>query len=305
MYIAGVPLDETFKRFDPVTPMTNANLVEWLQVQSRPKVGLLRRSILLEGRDAAEAELDRQGDAAFFIVDAVDRADIGRIADLTFDWPLTTGADSLPPALARRWRAGRPAEAGSGRRRLPPSPGYEAVLAGSCAAPTLAQLEAFEQAHPVWRIDLVRDGEDPDLVDRIADWASDRLRSGPVAIATSATREGVVAAQARYGRDGAAALSDRLMGSLAPRLSALGVRNFVVAGGETSGEVLAALGVRRVQVATLDEMQGGYCHQSEPAKTSFVLKPGSFGDRNFFFAALTRMREANLADGQNQTGEKP
>jgi uncharacterized protein YgbK (DUF1537 family) len=179
------------------------------------------------------------------------------------------------------------------------------VLAGSCAAPTLGQLEAFEQAHPVWRIDLARDGEDAGLVDRISEWAAQRLTSGPVAIATSADRLGVTAAQERYGREGAAALSDGLLGALAKRLSAMGVRNFVVAGGETSGEVLAALGVRQVQVATLDEMQGGYCHQSEPARTSFVLKPGSFGDRNFFFAALTRMREANLTDGQNQTGEKP
>jgi hypothetical protein len=57
-------------------------------------------------------------------------------------------------------------------------------------------------------------------------------------------------------------------------------------------------------VATLDEMQGGYCHQSDPVRISFVLKPGSFGDPTFLFSALTRLREADRADVQNESGER-
>jgi uncharacterized protein YgbK (DUF1537 family) len=240
MFLRGTPLGESFKQFDPATPMLDSNLVDVLQAQSRLKVGLLRRRHLSSGKPAAEASLARQAGARLFIADAIDAGDIERLAELTLDWPLTTGADSLPPALARLWRGDRPPAGGSGRRLLPPAPGFEAVLAGSCAAPTLAQLDAFERAHPMWRIDLVRDGEDPGLLDRISAWASQRLRSGPVAIATSADQAGVEAAQQRHGREGAAALSDRLLGALARRLLNLGVRKFVVAGGETSGQVVSA-----------------------------------------------------------------
>jgi uncharacterized protein YgbK (DUF1537 family) len=305
MFLRGTPLGESFKRFDPATPMLNSNLVEVLQAQSRLKVGLLRRRHLAVGKPAAEAALARQGEARLFIADAIDAGDIERLAELTLDWPLTTGADSLPPALARLWRCGRPPERGSDRRLLPPAPGFAAVLAGSCAAPTLAQLDAFERAHPVWRIDLVRDGEDPELLDRISAWAAPKLKSGPVAIATSADQAGVEAAQQRHGREGAAALSDRLLGALAWRLLDLGVRKFVVAGGETSGQVVSALGVRRVEVARLDDMQGGYCHQAEPVPLSLVLKPGTFGDAEFLFAALERLREADGAERANPVGESP
>jgi uncharacterized protein YgbK (DUF1537 family) len=305
MFLRGTPLGESFKRFDPATPMLDSNLVEVLQAQSGLKVGLLRRRHSSAGKAAAEAALARQAGARLFIADAIDAGDIERLAELTLDWPLTTGADSLPPALARLWRRGRPPARGSGRRLLPPAPGFEAVLAGSCAAPTLMQLEAFERAHPVWRIDLVRDGEDPDLLSRISAWASPRLKSGPVAIATSADQAGVEAAQQRHGREGAAALSDRFLGALAQRLLDLGVRKFVVAGGESSGQVVSALGIRRVEVARLDDMQGGYCHQAEPVAVSLVLKPGTFGDAEFLFSALARLREADGADRANPVGESP
>ncbi len=293
MFVRGQPLDETFKRDDPVTPMLNANLVEVLQAQTGLKVGLLRRRVLAQGAEVARTVLDRQADTPFFIADAVDPGDVERLAALVVDWPLVTGADSLPPVLARLWRCGRPPDAGSNRRLLPPAPGHAAVLVGSCAPQTLAQIDALEARHPVWRVDLARDGDDPGLIDAITAWAEVRLPVGPIAVATSADPAGVARAQRRFGRAGAAARSDGMVAALARRLSDLGVRKFVVAGGETSGAVLSALDVDLVQVAGFDEMQGGYCHQPGPGSRSFVLKPGSFGDADFLFAAIERLREAD------------
>jgi uncharacterized protein YgbK (DUF1537 family) len=292
MFVRSTPLGESFKRFDPATPMLNSNLVEVLQAQSHFKVGLLPHGPLAAGRAASEAALARQSDARFFIVDAVDAEDIARIAALTLDWPLTTGGDSLPPALARAWRGDAEVQALSGRRLLPAAPGFEAVLAGSCAPPTLAQLAAFEAAHPVWRIDLARDGDEADLAARILDWAAPRLTDGPVAVATSADPAGVEAAQGRFGREGAAGRADAVLAAVARGLRDRGVAKLVVAGGETSGAVLAALGVRQVEVGVYDDLFGGYCHQRQPAPLSLVLKAGSIGGDDFLFKALARMREA-------------
>jgi uncharacterized protein YgbK (DUF1537 family) len=72
-----------------------------------------------------------------------------------------------------------------------------------------------------------------------------------------------------------------------------GVRKFVVAGGETSGAIVSALGVESVQVSAFDEMEGGYCHQTAPVPLSLILRAGSFGGRDFFDAALARLREAD------------
>jgi uncharacterized protein YgbK (DUF1537 family) len=166
------------------------------------------------------------------------------------------------------------------------------VIAGSCGQATRGQLAAFAERHPVWQVDLVRDGDAEGLVDEIAAWAAERLPTGPIAVATTADPTGVAAAQAVFGREGASERADRLLGSVAVRLRDLGVGKIVIAGGETSGEILKALGVGRLEVARYDELFGGYCHAPAGRPMSFVLKPGGMGDPQFFFTALDRLRAA-------------
>ena len=294
MFLRNVPLAESAKRFDPVTPAFESNLVEALRPQTSLAVGLLPHRILVRGRAAAEAELARLADKPFIIVDAADADDIDRIADLVLDWPLITGADSLTPALAKAWRKGL-SQSTARRQLLPPAEGFSAVLSGSCAETTLIQLETFAALYPIWRIDLAEDADLPGLVDQIAQWAMKRLPDGPVAVATSGDGAAVAKAQGRFGVEGASQRSDWLIGEIGRRLHDAGVRKFVVAGGETSGQVMKALGVQRVEVAPLDDMLGGYCHQTEPTKISMVLKPGSYGDPDFIFSALARLQEADAA----------
>ncbi|MGI9264949.1 MAG: nucleotide-binding domain containing protein, partial [Gammaproteobacteria bacterium] len=85
---------------------------------------------------------------------------------------------------------------------------------------------------------------------------------------------------------------DRILGEVAAGLFDRGVRKFVVAGGETSGQVIKSLGIRRVEVSGFDELGGGYCHQAGSDPVSFVLKAGALGKENFCFTALERMRLA-------------
>jgi 3-dehydrotetronate 4-kinase len=295
MFLSSTMLGESGKRFDPVTPMNNSNLIEVLQAQSQAKVGLLSHGALMRGSDSANSELQKQVDAGthLFIADAVDDDDVTRLAQLTENWPLTTGADALPMFLARTWlNNDKPV---AQRTLLPPSPGHEAVIAGSCAPATLRQVEYFEQNHPVYRIDLLDASENPSIVDTITDWASSRLADGPVAISTSADVPGVERAQAKLGVEGAASLADELLGKCAKALQELGVRKFVVAGGETSGQVVNSLGIDQVQVSSFDDLSGGYCHMAGPDPLSLVLKAGALGNEQFFFKALERMRAADAA----------
>ena len=60
-----------------------------------------------------------------------------------------------------------------------------------------------------------------------------------------------------------------------------------------------AIGIDRVEVAPFDNLSGGYCHAPQ-LKTSLVLKAGALGDRQFFFTALERMREADRQGSINQ-----
>jgi uncharacterized protein YgbK (DUF1537 family) len=175
---------------------------------------------------------------------------------------------------------------------LSPSPGREAVIAGSCAGPTLRQLERFEAQHPVFYVDLLKVDDLGAFVEQILDWVKAQPVDQPIAIATSADVAGVEQNQGALGRDGAAALADNLIGQVAQGLFSLGFRKFVVAGGETSGQVINSLGIAKVEVSAFDELGGGYCHQSSPEPVSFVLKAGALGKDDFFFRALERMRLA-------------
>ena len=297
LFLGQTMLGDSAKQFDPVTPITNSNLVEVLQAQSEGKVGLLTHASLLAGKAAAETSLDQQvaNGTGLFIVDAADNDDVTRIAELTTDWPLTTGADALPMFLARTWQESQIRDAFQAPHGddnlLPPSPGYEAVIAGSCAAATRKQLDQFESRHPVFRIDLLNAGENTHA--QIREWAAAHIINGPIAIATSADVAGVQRAQTKHGVAGAAKLADELLGQCAQILHELGVRKFVVAGGETSGQVVNALNISQVQVAPFDNLSGGYCHQASASPLSLVLKAGALGDEHFFFTALRRMRAAD------------
>ncbi len=293
MFLGSTPLGESFKQNDPVTPMTNSNLVEVLQAQSTRKVGLVSHALLRRGKDAVEAELAKPGAPELYIADAADDDDLVRIVDFALDWPLTTGADALPVFLARGWQQRNSRLSKSQPRTiLPASPGKEAFVAGSCAGATLSQVDYFEKSHPVFRIDLLEAADDPDYVAKILRWAETQIDSGPIAVASSADLDELKRTQSALGRSGAAELADRVLGEVAIGLHKLGVRKFVVAGGETSGQVINSLGIRKVEVSSFDELGGGYCHQGGDDPISFVLKAGALGKEDFCDTALARMRLA-------------
>ncbi len=290
LFVGGQLLSESFKQYDPVTPMTNANLREVLKPQMTRDVGLISHRVLHGGLKAAREYVDAQvaSGTHAFVIDSVDDDDVTRVAELVGDWAVTTGGDALPGFLARQWLP--PDHPPGDRTVLPPAPGYEAVIAGSCAPPTLRQIDHFETRHAVFRIDLVR--SDDALLDEIRDWAAEHLRRGPVAVCTSADVAGVERAQKALGKDAAAARADGLLGEAAKILYELGVRKLVVAGGETSGQVFSALGIRQVEVGSFDDLSGGYCFSRAPGPLALVTKAGGLGSETFFEYALERMRRS-------------
>lgn len=292
LFLGSDMLHETPRRFDPVTPMTNSNLVEVLQSQSRVEVGLLDHPTMRAGRTACERFLAEQSAAGvrFFLVDVIDPPDLARVAELVRHSPLATGSDDLPVALSRGWPERNVVEP---RTLLPPAPGRAAVISGSCTPKTGRQLARFEEQHPVFRIDLLKALANERLLDQVIEWTRCALAHGVAGVATTTDAEGVRRVQAELGREGASALADDLLGRVARELHGLGVRKFVVAGGETSGAVMESLGIRRLEVGAHDDLEGGYCHRAGDDPVSLVVKSGSAGGDDFIGVALERMRLAD------------
>jgi uncharacterized protein YgbK (DUF1537 family) len=127
---------------------------------------------------------------------------------------------------------------------------------------------------------------------RALSWARERLKEGPVLIASSSTPDQVAGLQARHGRDAAGHAIEQAMADIAEGLVRSGVRRLVVAGGETSGAVVDRLGIPGFLVGA--EIAAGVpvlrAVGASDGEMLLALKSGNFGGPEFFSDALKLMR---------------
>jgi uncharacterized protein YgbK (DUF1537 family) len=169
---------------------------------------------------------------------------------------------------------------------LPAIEGHAAVLAGSCSAATLRQVEEMKRRCESFEIDPIELRSRDDVVERALQWARPRLGAQPLLVYSTAGPAAVEKTQAALGRERAGDLIEQAMGSIARGLVALGVRRLIVAGGETSGAVVSALGVHGLRIgAEIDPGVPWTVSLGDPA-LAFALKSGNFGADNFFLKAL-------------------
>ncbi|WP_246102661.1 four-carbon acid sugar kinase family protein [Methylobacterium terricola] len=287
LFYRGRLVTESIKRFDPVTPMSDPDLVRSLGRQTRARVVSLSHRWLAAGLEAARAELsDLAAEGAeMVLLDCSDEADAATGARLARDDRATIGSDPHIVALALL-RGTRSEET-----RPRPVDGPGAVLVGSVGPVARAQAAAFAAEDPVLILDIADDRPEPALVAEALDWATGRIGERPLAVATRGEAEAVAQAQARYGAMGAARRAERVLGAVAAGLVARGVRRLVVSGGETSGAVATALGIARVRALPDGALGGGFCRAEAPVPLSLLLKPGKLGADTIFHDALASMRD--------------
>ena len=102
----------------------------------------------------------------------------------------------------------------------------------------------------------------------------------------SAASDAVRAVQERLGRERAGALVEEAFGAIARGLVEAGVRRLVVAGGETSGAVVAALGVEWLRIGAQIDPGVPWTHAPGERPLLLALKSGNFGGRDFLTRAF-------------------
>ncbi|TPQ31287.1 serine kinase [Bradyrhizobium guangdongense] len=291
LFLGTELISDSPKRYDPLTPMTDPDLVRILQRQTRARVGLLAHAQVNAGSDSAGRAIAdaAAGGIRYFIADAIYDRDLDTLAALTCDWKLMTGNATIVQHYPDIWKARELIPPASRPPGLRPVRGGGVVLAGSCAERTLEQLAEFEKIHPVLRIDLLNAEDVAATVGDALDWARPRLDRGPVGFATSGAPEAVKMAQQRYGREGAAQLAEAILGRLAVSLRSIGVRRFVVAGGETSGAIVEQLGIRRLRVGPYGGPGIGTAVTEDEDPVALCLKSGKLGPDDLFATTLEAM----------------
>ena len=179
------------------------------------------------------------------------------------------------------------AAAVAGASHLPDPGGAAAVVSGSCSVATQGQVAHWRAAgRPAWRIDAARcadPGADP--AQEALAWAVPRLGAGPVLVYATSTPEEVRAVQQRYGVERAGAVVEGCLARVAAGLVTCGVRRLVVAGGETSGAVVNALGIDQLRIGPTMAPGVPWTWAPRPGLL-LALKSGNFGAADFFSHAL-------------------
>jgi uncharacterized protein YgbK (DUF1537 family) len=291
LFVGTQLLSDSPMRDHPLTPMRDASLVRVLSRQTRHKVGLVPHAFVRFGADAVQTVLHRlRGDgAAYAIADATDDEDLHVLAQAARDLPLLIGGSGIALGLPEIARATGTAPARDHAEAEVPRGGPALVLAGSCSQATRGQVDWFARNHPARRLDvaalLAGDAE----LDAAERWMSEHVALGPAMIYSSAPPAEVQALQATLGAEGrerAAGLIESAFARLARAAVDGGVRRLIVAGGETSGAVVQALGIEALAIGAEIDPGVPWTVVSGDRVLALALKSGNFGSPDFFEKAL-------------------
>jgi uncharacterized protein YgbK (DUF1537 family) len=296
LFVGDVLLNESGMQNHPLTPMTDANLVRVLQAQCQRKVGLLDYKVVALGEAAIRARIDalREQGVGIAIVDATSNDDLLRLGPALKGMPLVTAGSGVAIGLPANWQL-KPTGSASD---LPAPMGFQAVVSGSCSMATNRQVASFiALGRPALALDPLQIAQQAaagiDGVAQALAWAAPRLLQGPVLIYSSADASAVKTVQGALGADAAGALVERTLAAIAHGLVALGVRQLVVAGGETSGACVQALNITQMKIGPQIDPGVPWCHASTDAAPDgglhLALKSGNFGGDDFFTQAFTRL----------------
>ncbi|WP_069269317.1 3-oxo-tetronate kinase [Paraburkholderia nodosa] len=290
LFVGDVLLNESGMEHHPLTPMTDANLVRVLQRQTRSKVGLVRYDAVARGAQAVHASIGalRADGVRMAIADAVSDADLYTLGEACAGLPLITGGSGVALGLPANFRrAGLLADAADAGE-LPRIDGASAVLAGSASKATNAQVAAWRETRPAFRIDPLAAARGEPVVEQALAFAREHMRAAqqPVLIYATASPDEVKATQRELGVAQAGELVERTLASIARGLRDFGVRKFVVAGGETSGAVVQALGVDMLRIGKQIDPGVPATATIAAEPLALALKSGNFGAVDFFAKAL-------------------
>jgi 3-dehydrotetronate 4-kinase len=290
LFVGDGLLSESGMKDHPLTPMTDAHLVRVMQAQCTRRVGLIDHRAVAAGADAVRARIAalRAEGVGIAIVDAVSNEDLLRLGPALTDLPLVTAGSGVAIALPANFGLVPSPSAAA----LPSAQGLRAVVSGSCSQATHRQVAHFIAAGgAAFALDSQRLAAGEDRVSEALQWADARLAQGPVLVYSTATPEAVQSVQGRLGTEVAGALVERALAAVARGLVARGVGQLVVAGGETSGACVQALGIAQMQIGPQIDPGVPWCHalahvDGRACPLHLTLKSGNFGGEDFFNRAF-------------------
>lgn len=290
LFVGDRLLSESGMQDHPLNPMTDPDLVRVLARQCTRAVDRITAAQMAPGPDAVRERLRAFAAAgtAHAVVDTLSDTDLLVLGRACVDMALVTGGSGLAIGLARALAERGRIEPDRAAGVLTSCDGPAAILSGSASKATRGQVAWARARMASLKIDALELARDAQAAPRALDWACAHLGADPVLIYATDEPEAVAAAQAELGRERAGRLVEQAMAHVATGLRAASMQRLVVAGGETSGAVVAALGIKALRIGSQID-PGVPAVEALPDGLLLALKSGNFGAEDFFHKALDVM----------------
>ncbi len=311
LFVGDQLLSDSPMRQHPLTPMTDANLVRVLQAQmpagaaaatasaAARRVGLIDHRCVALGAQAVRERILalRSEGVSLAIADAVADADLQVLAEAAQGLRLVVAGSGLAIGIPRLHGLAPSPQAA----QLPPARGARAIVSGSCSAATNAQVAAFIAAGgAAFAVDPLQAAAGHDVAKQALAWAAKHRAAAsavdhrPVLIYATAEPAAVQAVQTQLGTERAGALVEATLARVVRGLVDAGVGQLIVAGGETSGACVQALGITQLRIGPQIDPGVPWCHAAPQGQQGLqglhvALKSGNFGGADFFSRAFDQL----------------
>lgn len=292
LFVGDVLLSDSGMKDHPLTPMNDANLVNVLGRQTANGVGLVELNEVRTGAESIATKFSQLEEAGnrFAIVDAISDPDLLNIGKAISRLKLVTGGSGVALGLPENFRQSGLLNAGGGTG-FKQTTGRSAVLSGSCSNMTRAQVAVAKSKWPNYCLDPLRLAESSEAeIATVLAWVDGQSVAGPFLIYSSADPQDVQAIQEKLGREEAGLLVEEAMGRIAKQLVDRDIKQLIVAGGETSGAVVKALGIDGLHIGKEIDPGVPWCGTVGETRLSLALKSGNFGCEDFFAKAFEMLK---------------
>ena len=290
LFVGQDLLSDSGMRHHPLTPMKDANLVRFLGKQvSRPQeVGLVSFKDVNGGPQVIKKKLNtlkRMG-IRFAVVDTLTNQHLFDLAKACSDLRLITGGSGIAMGLPGNFQsAGLLSEQG-GLESLPALSGNALVIAGSCSEATQKQVAKMSKRYPSLQLNPSALIIGHQSVDNTIDWIKQQISSNSVLIYSTAAPEQVTEVQSKYGIEKTGEMLEGAFAQIALEMLGSGISKFIIAGGETSGAVVKALGIKALRIGPEIAPGVPWTFTATDPVVCLALKSGNFGEEAFFDTAL-------------------
>ena len=288
MFVNGKPLNESGMENHPLTPMTDHNLVRWLDHQTKNNVGLIDFQTISKGANSVKERIEslKTNGYKYAIIDTIKNDDFDIICNGVKDLPFLTGGSGIALGLPKIYKDRGLLSASN--FEIPKNNANAIILSGSCSVTTINQINIYKKNNPSLYVSPDEVINNKDLVEKVFSWIKDNETLSPLVYSSSDTKT-VTEKQKQYGQEILADKIENFFELLSKKLVKDNFGTFISAGGETSGAIIKGLGVQELKIG--EEISHGVPalwspHSNGNKPISVTLKSGNFGQIDFFDRAL-------------------